>query len=158
MPRDEYCVRKFGSLEYANRLYENVAANARADGLPIHLERISVTPNTRLAHRLIWFAEQQGLADQMVDQLFIAYFVDGNDIGEPETLAAVAAIAGLDKAVVSAFLASDEGLEQCAALAEQAYDSGAQGVPAYLWGEQWLFTGAQASETIAAILRQRLGL
>ena len=158
MSREEYCVRKFGSLDYANRLYDNVAANARADGLPIRLDKITVTPNTKLAHRLIWFAEQQGLSDRTVDELFAGYFVNGENVGDLETLVAIGARAGLDTATVRTFLTSNDGVEQCTLLTEQAYDSGAQGVPAYLWGEQWLFTGAQSPETIAAVLRQQLNL
>ena len=132
--------------------------HARADGLPIRLDKITVTPNTKLAHRLIWFAEQQGLSDRTVDELFAGYFVNGENVGDLETLVAIGARAGLDTATVRTFLTSNDGVEQCTRLTEQAYDSGAQGVPAYLWGEQWLFTGAQSPETIAAVLRQQLNL
>ena len=84
--------------------------------------------------------------------------MNGENVGDLETLVAIGARAGLDTATVRTFLTSNDGVEQYTLLTEQAYDSGAQGVPAYLWGEQWLFTGAQSPETIAAVLRQQLNL
>ncbi|MGR8947418.1 MAG: DsbA family oxidoreductase [Gammaproteobacteria bacterium] len=156
MSRSEYCIRKFGSMDYANRLYDNVAAHARADGLPVNLEKIKVTPNTTLAHRLIWFADQQGRCEAMIDALFTGYFVAGKNIGDADTLASLAAEIGFNGLTVKTFLASDEGVKEHWELSGLAVDSGAQGVPAYLWGDRWLFTGAQTPETIATIIKDQL--
>lgn len=155
MPREDYCVRKFGSLDRANHVYENIANNARADGLPIALEKITVTPNTQLAHRMIWFAEQHQLADNMVDKLFEAYFVLGKNIGDAKCLKTLGVEIGLSKNTIEDFLNCDEGVEEVGLLAEESYDSGAQGVPAFMWGKQWLFAGAQSPETIAMIIKQQ---
>ncbi len=144
MPREDYYVRKFGSADNAKRIYDNVANNARADGLPIALEKITVTPNTRRAHRLIWLADQHKRADKMVDKLFEAYFVMGINISDPACLVQLGIEAGLDKETTEAFLAGNDGEKEVRALAEEAYDSGAQGVPAFLWDTQWLFAGAQS--------------
>ena len=156
MDRSEYCRMKFGSLEYANKLYENVAANARADGLPIELDKISVTPNTRMAHRLIYFASIHGVGDAAVDELFEAYFVSGMDIGKPETLAALAPRFGLDTGSTLKFLMSNDRADELQTLIDRAYESGIQGVPAFLWNGKWLLTGAQSPETIAQVIRQQL--
>ena len=82
MDRRDYCEAKFGSLEYADQLYANVAANAEADGLPMDVAAIKRTPNTRAAHRLIEAAGECGRQDALVDALFKAYFVDGKDVGD----------------------------------------------------------------------------
>jgi predicted DsbA family dithiol-disulfide isomerase len=156
MPREDYYVRKFGSKDNAKRIYENVADNARADGLPIDLDKITVTPNTRLAHRLIWLAQQHHCADDMVDKLFEAYFVLGKNISDPACLVRLGMEVGLDKAATEAFLSGDAGAREVAELAEQAYDSGAQGVPAFMWDTQWLFAGAQSPETIAMVIKRQL--
>lgn len=155
MAREDYCVRKFGSLEYAKRLYDNIAATARADGLEINLDKISRTPSTKLAHRLIWYAEKYDLADAMLSKLFEAYFVDGVDIGSDQRLADLASEIGLEHKNVMQFLDGEEGVREVHALTEYAYDSGTQGVPAFMWGEQWLFAGAQSPETIAMVIEKQ---
>ena len=156
MDRRDYCRMKFGSLDYANKLYANVADNARADGLEINLDRISVTPNSRQAHRLIYFASKQSLADAAVAELFRAYFVNGENIGDPQILGELAVRVGLDRKSTLDFLLADDDSGEFQALIERAYDSGAQGVPAFLWDGVWLFTGAQSPETIALVIKQQI--
>ena len=156
MPRQDYCVRKFGSLDRANHIYENIASNARADGLPIALEKITVTPNTRQAHRLIWYAGERQIADKIVDKLFEAYFVSGENIGDIDCLMTLGVETGLDRNGLEEFLNSNKGVEEVRLLADESYDSGAQGVPAFMWDKQWLFAGAQAPETIAMVIRKQL--
>ena len=40
------------------------------------------TPNTIDAHRMIWFAGQNGLQDAAMEAVFKAYFIEGRDIGD----------------------------------------------------------------------------
>ncbi|MCB1749554.1 MAG: DsbA family oxidoreductase [Gammaproteobacteria bacterium] len=154
MDRRAYCEAKFGSLEYARQLYENVAANARADGLPMAIERIARTPNTRRAHRLLELAGAAGCQDAVVDALFQAYFVDGRDVGDVDTLLGIASAAGMDAGRVR------EALDDAAALARieqeerSAQAMGINGVPAFLFNGRLLFTGAQTPETIALALKR----
>ena len=62
-------------------------------------------------HRLIWLADEQGVQNAVVEALFVAYFTDGRDISDRQTLIDVVANAGLDRHRVEAVLKSDEGLE-----------------------------------------------
>ena len=156
VPREDYCKRKFGSMENANRIYENVAAHATADGLPINLNKITITPNTKQAHRLIRFASQEEFGNEIVDKLFEAYFVNGEDISNIDCLTRLGAEAGLGQNQVEAFLHSDQGTKETQLLTEESYDSGVQGVPAFMWGEQWLFAGAQSPETIALVIEKQI--
>ncbi len=154
MDRRAYCEAKFGSLEYANQLYANVAANARADGLPIAVERIARTPNTRAAHRLIECAGEHGCQDALVDALFEAYFVAGRDIGDEAVLLDVAEAAGLGRDIAGAALADDAGAAAIAAAEDEAHALGVTGVPAFVYNGRLLFTGAQTPETIALALER----
>jgi predicted DsbA family dithiol-disulfide isomerase len=154
--REVYCIRKFGSLEYGERLYANVAANAHADGLPMEYERIARVPNTRAAHRLIWFAEQHEAQDAVVDGLFAAYFVDGRDIGDPNVLTEVAVSAGLERERVEGLLGSDEGDELVDSDEMEARRLGIDGVPAFLLNGRYIFSGAQTPETIALAIEQAI--
>ena len=96
--RREYRIRKFGSWEHALELDARVIAVGKAEGIDFAFDRIERTPNTLDAHRLIWLADKQGVQDAVVEALFRAYFTEGRDISNRQTLIDVVAEAGLDRA------------------------------------------------------------
>ena len=154
--RRTYCEQKFGSLEYANQLYANVAANAEADGLPIEVAQIRRMPNTRAAHRLIEVAGEHDCQNTLVDRLFEAYFVNGQDIGDLQTLQQIAESAGLTSSTAVDALedtSRDAGIE---AYERNAQDKGVHGVPSFLFNDLMLFSGAQSPETIARSLQRAI--
>ena len=51
-----------------------MAETGRELGIAFAFDRMQRTPNTRLAHRLIWEAGRQGRQDAMVERLFHGYF------------------------------------------------------------------------------------
>ena len=154
MARREYCERKFGSLEYANQLYARVIAAAEADGLALNVAGMTRTPNTRAAHRLIEFAGEHRCQDAVVDALFEAYFVSGQDVGDPAVLLHIAVQAGLDRDAVATMLAAPAG-DAVIETAERAmHELGVDGVPAFVYNGRLLFSGAQSPETIALTLQR----
>lgn len=156
MDRDAYCERKFGSVEYARRLYENVAANARADGLPIEVERIRRTPNTRAAHRLIAAAGDAHGQDALVDALFAAYFVDGLDVGDRDVLRKLARGVGLGDAAIAAALEGDADDGSIEAQEREAHEMGVSGVPAFVYNGRLLFSGAQDPVTVKLAIERAI--
>ncbi len=88
MDRTTYLESKFGSLDAFRQLEEHVLAAGAAERIPFAFEKVARTPNTFMAHRLMWYAEQQGRQDAVVESLFRGYFVEGADIGIPSTLGA----------------------------------------------------------------------
>jgi len=144
--RQTYLALKFGGQAQAKRIYQTVLAAAASEGLALELDRIARTPNTTDAHRLIRWAGGQGRADPVVDRLFVAYFEDGADIGDPAALAAIAEAAGLDRTQAAAMLASEEGIGEIAAEAEGARKAGIHGVPCFIFDGQYAVSGAQDPE------------
>src|SRR5690349_1984425 len=96
MERSAYLEAKFGSLDAFNRLEEQVRAAGAMERISFAFDRIQKTPNTFLAHRLIWLAGQQGRQDAVVEALFKGYFEEGVDIGSSSALADLAGSAGVD--------------------------------------------------------------
>lgn len=156
MDRSDYCEAKFGSLAQARQIYENVAANAHADGLPMAIERIARTPNTRAAHRLIELAGRQGCQNDVVDALFQAYFVDGRDIGASDTLTQLALAAGLNADDIELTLGDAVGDAAIEAQEREARELGVHGVPAFVYNGRMLFSGAQSPETMALALKRAI--
>jgi predicted DsbA family dithiol-disulfide isomerase len=112
------------------------------------------TPNTIDAHRLIWFAGQKGVQDATMEAVFKAYFIEGRDIGDHAILADCAAEAGLDRAEVTGFLASDLADPEMRAADQAAREAGVSGVPSFFLDGYGLFSGAMPAETIANALRR----
>jgi len=116
-----------------------------------------VRANTLLAHRLVWLADQPGSpADQasMNDRLMRAYFSEGRNIGDPDTLAQLAADVGFDRDEVSEWLDTPAGQAEVAADLELAAEYGITAVPTFVINEKWSIPGAQDTETFVNILHK----
>ncbi len=156
--RRAYRAAKFGSLERSATLDRQVTEAAAAVGLEFRLDLLQRTPNTILAHRLIWLAGQLGVQDAVVEVMFRAYFTEGADIGDPAVLASLAAGAGLDRAETAGFLAGDTLEAEVRAADTEARGAGVNGVPSFFLDGYGLFSGAMPAETMAAALARAHGV
>jgi predicted DsbA family dithiol-disulfide isomerase len=152
--RAEYRIAKFGSAERSRELDERITQTAAGVGLEFHLERLTRTPNTLDAHRLIRLAGARGVQDAVVEAMFEAYFCNGNDIGDPTVLAGLGAAGGLDAAEVRTMLEGEEGLKEVLAGDRMARNAGIQGVPSFALQGHVLFSGAVPAEEMAQAFRQ----
>ncbi|HEX3996756.1 MAG TPA: DsbA family oxidoreductase [Acetobacteraceae bacterium] len=152
--RAQYRAWKFGSAEKAAALDARIVDAAAQVGLEFHPARIKRTPNTIDAHRLIWFAGQNGVQDAAMEQVFGAYFIEAQDIGDHGVLADCAAAAGLDRDQVMAFLAGDLADKQMRAADQAAREAGVSGVPSFFLDGYGLFSGAMPHESMANAFRQ----
>jgi len=151
MDRTTYLEAKFGSLEAFQQLEEHVLAAGTAERIPFAFEKIARTPNTFLAHRLIWFASQQGCQDAVVDSLFKGYFEEGADIGSPFTLVQLAERAGLKAEHV---LGSDEGAAEVKVEESAGLKLGIRGVPYFVLNRMYAISGAQTPDRFVSALRR----
>ena len=156
LSRADYCELKFGTQERAATLYRNIAAAAAEAGLPFEPQRIDRMPNTRAAHGLLDVALAAGCQQALMDRLFEAYFVAGQDVGDRATLLQLAVAAGLTHDTASKAL-DDEALQ--ARITQQVadtQDSGIHGVPAFHYNGRFIFSGAQSVETIRLVLERAI--
>ncbi len=159
MPREgidrrTYRIKKFGSWERSLELDVQVTEAGRGEGIEFNFDRMTRTPNTFDAHRVVWLAGELGAQDEVVEALFRAYFTDGRDLSDRATLAAVAVGAGLDAAAVDLLLAGDEGRDAVLAGERKARELGVSGVPFVVINDAVALPGAQASETFRRALEQ----
>jgi predicted DsbA family dithiol-disulfide isomerase len=152
MDRVAYRSRKFGSLEHSQQLDARIAAVGAQEGIDFRHDLIGRAPNTFNAHRLIWLAEQEGVQDAIVEAVFRAYFVEGRDIGDPAVLAELATSAGVARARVEGFLASDEGADAVIAAELGARRLEVSGVPTFMINGEPAFSGAQHTDLMLAHL------
>jgi predicted DsbA family dithiol-disulfide isomerase len=147
--RREYRLQKFGSEERIAEMDKRIVEAAAAVGLDFHPELMRRTPNTVAAHRVIWLAERQGRQDAVAERLFRGYFCEGADIGEADTLATLAAEAGMTRDAVFDFLAGDEGKREVLSEDAMARNSGLNGVPSFVMRGHLLFSGAVPADAMA---------
>ena len=140
--RKVYRAGKFGAARSAE-LDARMLVTGREVGIAFAFEEMERTPNTRLAHRLIWEADRQGRQEAVVDRLFAAYFEQGLDIGRADVLAQIAAAAGLEASGTTQALADPESLEAVSGLEQQGYAMGIQGVPFFIVLGKYAVEGAQ---------------
>jgi predicted DsbA family dithiol-disulfide isomerase len=143
--RAEYRMRKFGA-ERSAELDRNMTETGREVGIDFAFDRMQRTPNTRLAHRLIWEAGRQGRQDAIVNRLFQAYFEEALDIGAAEILTRLADESGLEAAGVEQALSGADSLEAVVDLEEQGRRLGIQGVPFFVLLGKYGISGAQPPE------------
>jgi predicted DsbA family dithiol-disulfide isomerase len=146
--RRVYVEDKFGGPHRAREVYERIRRVGVEVGIAFAIDAIKRQPNTRDAHRLVSWAQAQGDADALVEQLFRAYFLDGRFVGDQEVLAAVAGEAGLDADAARAYLASAEGDEAIVAMDRRVRELGVGGVPFFIFDGRVAVSGAQEPEAL----------
>ena len=152
--RKEYRTKKFGSWERSLELDSQVAAAGKPDDIHFASDRIDRTPNTLDAHRLIWLADQQGVQDAVMEALFLAYFSEGRDISNRQTLLDVVSEAGLDRHRAEAVLNSDDGLEAIREGEELSRRFRVDGVPFFIIDGKITLPGAQPPDAFLAAFEQ----
>lgn len=155
--RRDYRTKKFGSWERSQELDAQVSAAGAAEGIHFAFDRMERTPNTLDAHRLIWLAEQEGVQDAVVEALFRAYFTEGRDIGDRQTLLDVVAEAGLDRGKAEGVLTGGGGQEAIREADELARRVQVEGVPFFVINGKVTLSGAQPPEAFLAAFRQAVG-
>lgn len=146
MPRAEYRKAKFGSLERSKQMDARVIAEGKGEGIDFAFDRMETQPNTRQAHRLIGFAQEQGLGNQVVNALFNAHFEQGRNIGDPKVLAEIAAQCGMQ--------GWPEKAQDVSQLEEEVRELGISGVPTFIFERRHGVSGAYPAEQLAEAMRQ----
>jgi len=152
--RREYRIGKFGSWERSMELDANIIAVGKEEGIHFDFERVERTPNTLDAHRLILLAGQHGIQDAVVEALFLAYFTEGRDISNQQTLIDVVAEAGMDRERAETTLNSDKGMDAIKEAGEQAWQFRVDGVPFFIINSEITLSGAQSPEVFVAAFKQ----
>ena len=153
MPRRAYLERKFGAERLAD-LHKPLIEIGKAEGIPFAFDKITRSPNTLDAHRLLRWAQESGRQNEMADRLFALYFVEGADIGSSDVLTKAAADVGLDAALVAQLLVTEADLDPVIAEINAAQKMGISGVPTFIFAARFAISGAHPAETIRKAIEQ----
>lgn len=110
--------------------------------------------NTFAAHQVVDWAEEHGKGHEMKMALFGAFFTDSKDVSDIQVLADIATIIGLDGAQALAILSQGERAPMVREKQRYWSAKGVQGVPAMVFEDSYLVTGAQGEANYENILTQ----
>jgi predicted DsbA family dithiol-disulfide isomerase len=150
-----HMMRKYGrtAAEVAAR-NEMVTERGRTIGFAFDLEKRSHFYNTFNAHRLLLWAAGEGRQVALKHALLKAYFSDGQNPDDAETLVRLAAESGLDSTAAREVLASGQFASEVRELEQFYQDRGINSVPALVINGRQLVTGSQSVEYYEQVLRE----
>jgi predicted DsbA family dithiol-disulfide isomerase len=151
----EHLVRKYSSsAEHIDANREAIRARGAALGFTFNMDRSSRVYNTFDAHRLLHWAELEGRQMALKEGLLRAYFTEGKNVSDRDTLVGLAEAAGLDGVSAREVLASDAYADEVRAQEQLFIGRGIHSVPATIINGQHLISGGQPPEAFEQALRQ----
>lgn len=146
--------RKFGSKAAVEALFKRVREAGRAHDIDYAFEKIRLRANTLQAHRLLYWAQQRGNADALVERIFVAQFQLGEPIGELATLTRLAAESGYVADEVAAYLASGMDTDTVRDDERRFRALGIHQVPTFILDGHQIIVGAEDPGILAAAILQ----
>ena len=146
--------RKYGtSRSGAQQMLDTMTAAAAAEGLDFHFER-AIKANTFDAHQVIHLAGERGVQDAVKERLLLAYFTEGEAVGDRSVLARLGADAGLDPDEVLSALDEQRYAGAVRDDESEASRLGVSAVPFFVVDRRYGIAGAQPAEEILQVLQQ----
>lgn len=143
---------KYGmTREKAIAMNKNLSDQAKEVGLTFNFDTMKLT-NTFDAHRLTHYAAKEGKREEVIKELFQAYFTDSRLLGDHDTLAELAEKTGLDRNETLKMLAGNNYSAEVRADEEEAQQLGVTGVPFFVIDRKYAISGAQSSEVFLKTL------
>jgi predicted DsbA family dithiol-disulfide isomerase len=121
----------------------HVTGMAAEAGLTYNFDK-AIVANSFNAHRFSHLAKKHGLGDAAEEQLFKAYFTDGKNTDDINTLVELGTAIGLDATEVKQTLESDAYAGEVKEDIIEAQRLGVRGVPFFVLDRKYGISGAQA--------------
>ena len=153
----EHIMEKYGSSKEESDASRIRMTEAGSEvGFEFHFNDDTRMHNTFNLHQLLYWAGQQGQKPMhdLKQALFIAHFTDGRNISDNTVLADIAAEVGLDHDEALAVLEEQRFAKEVRAEERHWQQQGIQSVPAMIFNERHLVSGAQGVDNYVNILEQ----
>jgi predicted DsbA family dithiol-disulfide isomerase len=151
IPVYDALAQKFGGgREQVREMTGRVADLAAIEGLKYDFER-GIMVNTFDSHRLAHHAKSQGLGPEMHERLMRAQLIEGENLGDADTLVRLAEEIGVEDA--RPVVTSDQYTTDVEADIREARLLGATGVPFFVLDRKYGVSGAQPVEVFEQALQ-----
>jgi predicted DsbA family dithiol-disulfide isomerase len=151
----DHIIEKYGSTpEQSEQSRQHMTALADELGFDFEWTEDSRMHNTFNTHQLLHWAGTQGRKHDLKLALFTAHFTDQRNLSDNAVLADIAAETGLDRAQAAAVLDDQRFANDVRSAEEYWQQQGISGVPAVVFDQKHLITGAQGVDNYTNILSQ----
>ncbi|OXA93387.1 DsbA family oxidoreductase [Flavobacterium hercynium] len=148
--------RKGISVEQSIQMHKGVVERAKSVGLDYHFDK-AIISNSLTAHRIIHLAKSKKLGDEMEEIFFKAYFTEGRDLNDAQTLIELGVKAGLDAAEVKEVVENNNiYFNEVQEDITEAQEIGVQGVPFFVFDRKYAVSGAQPVEAFVNTIKEVL--
>ncbi|EMR01201.1 DsbA family oxidoreductase [Cesiribacter andamanensis] len=154
--KEAYFIKNYGAaaLPRLNDSSQQLAQMGKAEGIIFDWQKATRIHNTFNAHRLLWLAKDYGVQKAVADALYKANFTDGSNVNDVDVLLEIGQANGIPSQRLQGFFESEEGKQEVRQLEAWAQRSGISGVPAFIFNQQYLVSGAQPAETFTQVFEQ----
>ena len=153
----EHLAAKYGTTpEQSRKARERLTAIGESLGFRFNYSDDMKMVNTFKAHQLMHWAEEQGCQTELKEALFKAFFTDGEDVSDVDTLADVCASVGLERDEALAVLADARFGQAVREDQRHWIEQGIQAVPTFVVNQQYMVQGAQEAEAFGRMLDKLL--
>lgn len=143
------------SREQAINISNRMMETAKLSGLTFDFEKM-VPANSFNASRLSHYAKHMGLQDKVKEALFAAYFTEGKNIGDTDTLIEIGREAGLNATEVASVLNTDLYADEVQQDIAGAKLKGVTSIPYYVFNGTTAVAGAQDSKVFLDVLEKTI--
>lgn len=151
----EHLAAKYGTTpEASKQARERLTAIGESLGFAFRYSDEMRMVNTFRAHQLLTWAGTKGRQHQLKMVLFAAFFSDGRNVNDVDVLADACETAGLDRVEALKVLADGRFAQQVRDEEQFWTSRGIQGVPAMIFNQRHLVTGAQGIDNYVSVLEQ----
>ncbi len=159
MSRADYLQRKFGSAD-GGGIYERVSSEGTKEGIAFDFKAIQRQPNTLKVHALLAAALQAdptaALQAALKETLMKAYFCEGADLTQDNTLERIAIQAGMPSEAANRVLHDAAAHQEEAAKDAELRRIGISGVPFFIINRKFGISGAQPPQALVEAMEQAL--
>lgn len=141
------------SFEESKAMHDNVVASAERVGLTYNFDK-AIVANSFDAHRLIQYAKTEGKGDLAEETLFHAYFTEGIDMANLDSLKTIGLSIGLAENELNRVLHSDAYSYDVSQDIQEAQNLGLRGVPFFVVDRKYGISGAQPVEIFIETLKK----
>jgi predicted DsbA family dithiol-disulfide isomerase len=139
--------------EQAKQRFDMFTQNAKSVGLEYRYDIIQMT-NTFDAHRLAKWANQLNKEDEVTQRFMKAYFTEGKNLADHDTLISLVSELGLDSEKAKQILKTSDYSEEVYNQIQEARQIGVSGVPFFVLNRKYGISGAQQKEYFKQALEQ----
>jgi predicted DsbA family dithiol-disulfide isomerase len=146
-------VSKGISLTYAKQMTEGVTNMGAHNGIVFNFDK-TIPANTLKAHQFVHFAAEYGKQSEAKEKLFEAYFINGLNVDDNQTLSLIASQLNLDTSKLNDALFNQTYLKAVQADIDAAKRMNISGVPYFVFDRKYAISGAQDDAVFANTLQK----